>query len=107
MTIPFQLLEVLVDPNVVLLLLLIGILGLALEAFAPGTIIPGAIGAVVARPRPDRPAGLRRRERGERDLAALVIGVGATFGLATVLAGRELRARRGPVPTGDRVSESG
>ncbi len=46
MTIPFQILEVLVNPNVAFLLLLIGILGIALEAFAPGTIIPGAIGAV-------------------------------------------------------------
>ena len=69
MTIPFQLLEVLVDPNVVLLLLLIGILGLALEAFAPGTIIPRRRRRGRARARPDRPAGLRRRERGERDLA--------------------------------------
>jgi membrane-bound serine protease (ClpP class) len=46
MTLPFQLLDVLVNPNVAFLLLLIGLLGLALEAFAPGTLIPGAIGAV-------------------------------------------------------------
>lgn len=46
MTIPFQVMSVLVNPNVAYLLLLIGLLGLLLEAFAPGTIIPGAIGAV-------------------------------------------------------------
>ena len=103
MTIPFQLLEVLVDPNVVLLLLLIGILGLALEAFAPGTIIPGAVGAVAL---VLGLIGLLVFDAGSEASAispALVIGVGATFALATVLAGRELRARRGPVPTRDRV----
>ena len=46
MTIPYQVMSVLVDPDVAYLLLLIGLLGLLLEAFAPGTIIPGAIGAV-------------------------------------------------------------
>ena len=46
MSIPFQVMTVLVDPDVAYLLLLIGLLGLLLEAFAPGTIIPGAIGAV-------------------------------------------------------------
>ena len=46
MSLPFQLLDILVNPNVAFLLLLIGLLGLALEAFAPGTLIPGAIGAV-------------------------------------------------------------
>lgn len=45
---PFQyeLLQILVDPNVVFLLLLIGFAGIALEFFAPGTIIPGAIGTI-------------------------------------------------------------
>ncbi len=42
----YELLQVLVNPNVAFLLLLIGFAGLALEAFAPGTLIPGAIGAV-------------------------------------------------------------
>jgi membrane-bound serine protease (ClpP class) len=46
MTIPYQLMSVLVNPNVAYFLLLIGLLGLLLEAFAPGTIIPGSIGAV-------------------------------------------------------------
>ncbi|HEX2388287.1 MAG TPA: hypothetical protein VHI96_04185 [Solirubrobacterales bacterium] len=98
-----KLLEVLVDPNVVLLLLLIGILGLALEAFAPGTIIPAAVGAVAL---VLGLIGLLVFDAGSEASAispALVIGVGATFALATVLAGRELRAQRGPVPTRDRV----
>ena len=103
MTIPFQLLEVLVDPNVVLLLLLIGILGLALEAFAPGAIIPGAIGAVslvlglIGLLFFDAGSGASEISPG------LAIGAGATLGLASVLVGRELRARRGPMPTGGRV----
>jgi len=46
MTVPYQVLDILVNPNVAFLLLLIGLLGLSLEIFAPGTIIPGAIGAV-------------------------------------------------------------
>lgn len=46
MTVPYQVLDVLVNPNVAFLLLLIGLLGIALEVFAPGTIIPGAIGVV-------------------------------------------------------------
>jgi membrane-bound serine protease (ClpP class) len=46
MTIPFQVLGVLVNPDVAVLLVFVGLLGLALEAFAPGTIIPGTLGAV-------------------------------------------------------------
>ena len=46
MSIPYQVMSVLVDPDVAYFLLLIGLLGLLLEAFAPGTIIPGSIGAV-------------------------------------------------------------
>lgn len=46
MPLRYELLQILVDPNVAFLLLLIGFAGLALEAFAPGTVIPGAIGAV-------------------------------------------------------------
>ena len=46
MSIPYQVMTVLVDPDVAYFLLLIGLLGLLLEAFAPGTIIPGSIGAV-------------------------------------------------------------
>ncbi|MEZ5155903.1 MAG: NfeD family protein [Solirubrobacterales bacterium] len=46
MTIPFRILEVLVNPNVAYLLLLVGLLGLLLEALAPGTVFPGTIGAV-------------------------------------------------------------
>lgn len=44
MPLQYQLLQILVDPNVAFLLLLIGFAGLALEFFAPGTIIPGTIG---------------------------------------------------------------
>jgi len=44
-TLPYQLAALLSNPNVAFLLLLVGILGLALEAFTPGAVIPGAIGA--------------------------------------------------------------
>jgi membrane-bound serine protease (ClpP class) len=46
MSLPYQVLDVLVDPNVAFVLLLVGLLGLALEAFAPGTVVPGVIGGV-------------------------------------------------------------
>lgn len=42
----YDLLQVLVNPNVAFLLLIVGIVGLALEFFSPGAIIPGAIGSV-------------------------------------------------------------
>ena len=45
---PFQydLLQVLVNPNVAFLLLLVGFVGIALEFFSPGAIVPGAVGAI-------------------------------------------------------------
>jgi membrane-bound serine protease (ClpP class) len=46
MPLQFQLLQILVNPNVSLLLLLAGFAGLAIEVFNPGTIIPGAFGAI-------------------------------------------------------------
>jgi membrane-bound serine protease (ClpP class) len=42
----YQLLEVLVNPNVAYLLVLLGIVGIAIEFFSPGLIIPGAFGAI-------------------------------------------------------------
>jgi membrane-bound serine protease (ClpP class) len=45
---PFQydLLEILVNPNVAYLLLLVGLLGMAIELFSPGLIAPGSLGLV-------------------------------------------------------------
>ena len=46
MPLQFELLQIIVNPNVAFLLLLVGLIGIAIEAFAPGGIIPGAFGAV-------------------------------------------------------------
>ena len=46
MPLSYDVLQILVDPNVVFLLLLIGMVGIALEVFSPGTIIPGAVGGI-------------------------------------------------------------
>ncbi len=45
---PFQyeLLQLLVNPTVAYLLLLVGLVGIAIEIFSPGLIIPGLVGAV-------------------------------------------------------------
>src|SRR5262245_5651839 len=43
MPLQYQLLEILVDPTVSYLLILLGVLGIAIEAFSPGLIAPGTI----------------------------------------------------------------
>lgn len=46
MPLQFDLLQILVNPNVSFLLLLIGVAGIGFEIFNPGTLVPGALGAV-------------------------------------------------------------
>jgi len=46
MPLQFDLLQIIVNPNVSFLLLLIGLAGLGFEIFNPGTIVPGALGGV-------------------------------------------------------------
>jgi membrane-bound serine protease (ClpP class) len=46
MPLRYEALQVLVNPNVAFLLLLVGLVGLAIELFSPGLILPGATGAV-------------------------------------------------------------
>ncbi len=41
-----RVLQVVIDPNLVFLLLLLGIAGLGFEAFNPGAIVPGVVGAI-------------------------------------------------------------
>jgi len=43
---PTRLLSALIDPNIISLLFLAGIVGLAIELFHPGVVIPGAFGAI-------------------------------------------------------------
>jgi membrane-bound serine protease (ClpP class) len=42
----YQLLEILVNPNVAYLLILIGLVGMAIELFSPGLIVPGTVGVI-------------------------------------------------------------
>ena len=42
----YELLQILVNPTIAFLLLLVGLVGIAIEIFSPGLIIPGALGAV-------------------------------------------------------------
>ncbi|MDX6582700.1 MAG: hypothetical protein QOI10_1884 [Solirubrobacterales bacterium] len=46
MSFQYQLLQLLVDPTIAFLLLLVGVVGIAIEIFSPGLIVPGAVGAV-------------------------------------------------------------
>jgi len=46
MSLLYEVLQVLVNPNVAFLLLLVGLVGIALEFFSPGAIVPGAIGSI-------------------------------------------------------------
>jgi membrane-bound serine protease (ClpP class) len=42
----YQLLEILVNPNISYLLILVGLIGLGIEAFSPGLIAPGTLGVI-------------------------------------------------------------
>lgn len=46
MPLQFELLQIIVNPNVSFILLLIGLAGIGFEIFNPGTIVPGAFGAI-------------------------------------------------------------
>ena len=46
MPLQYDLLQLLVNPNIAYLLLLAGVLGLAIELFSPGLILPGSLGLV-------------------------------------------------------------
>jgi membrane-bound serine protease (ClpP class) len=41
-----RVLDTLIDPNIILILMSLGVLGITLELFNPGTIVPGTIGAL-------------------------------------------------------------
>lgn len=47
MPLQYDLLDVIVNPTVAYLLLLVGLIGIAIEIFSPGLIVPGALGVVL------------------------------------------------------------
>lgn len=77
-TLPWYLevLQVLVNPNLVFLLLLLGLIGLGVEAVAPGGIIPGALGLIALLL---GIAGLQSLPFTWVGLALLVVGVALLF----------------------------
>ena len=46
MPLQYQLLEILVNPTVSYLLILLGLVGIGIEFFSPGLIAPGTIGVI-------------------------------------------------------------
>jgi membrane-bound serine protease (ClpP class) len=46
MSFQYQLLQIIVNPNIAYLLLLVGLVGIAIEVFSPGLIVPGTLGVV-------------------------------------------------------------
>jgi membrane-bound serine protease (ClpP class) len=46
MPLRYELMQILVNPNIAYLLLLVGMIGIALEVAAPGTILPGLLGGI-------------------------------------------------------------
>ena len=46
MPLQYELLDVIVNPTIAYLLLLVGLIGIAIELFSPGLVVPGAVGAV-------------------------------------------------------------
>ena len=49
--------DLLVDPNLIALMLSIGLIGIVVELWNPGLIFPGTVGVDLAHPRPLRPPG--------------------------------------------------
>ena len=46
MPLQYDLLDIIVNPTVSYLLILVGLIGIAIEVFSPGLIVPGALGAI-------------------------------------------------------------
>jgi membrane-bound serine protease (ClpP class) len=46
MPLQYELLDIIVNPTVSYLLILVGLIGIAIEVFSPGLIVPGALGAI-------------------------------------------------------------
>jgi len=46
MPLQYQLLQLIVDPTIAFLLITVGLIGLGIEIFSPGLIVPGALGAI-------------------------------------------------------------
>lgn len=71
-----QVLQILTNPNLVFLLLLIGLVGLMIEVVAPGGIVPGAVGLIAVLL---GVAGMSALPFNWIGVALLVVGVGLLF----------------------------
>jgi membrane-bound serine protease (ClpP class) len=77
MPLQYQLLEILVDPTVSYLLILLGLVGIGIEFFSPGLIAPGTVGVI----------SLLLGLYGSAQLPVTVVGVLLlVFGLAMIIA---------------------
>jgi membrane-bound serine protease (ClpP class) len=84
MSLQYEVLDVIVNPTVAYLLLLVGIIGIAIELFSPGLVVPGAVGAVSFLLGAYGSAQLPVTFAG---IALLVLGVGLIVAEAHVTAG--------------------
>ena len=76
MPLQYQLLEILVNPTVSYLLILLGLVGIGIEFFSPGLIAPGTIGVI----------SLLLGLYGTAQLPVTVVGVLLLFGVAMIIA---------------------
>ena len=87
MPLQYQLLEILVNPTVSYLLILLGLVGIGIELFSPGLILPGTIGAI----------SLLLGLYGTAQLPVTVVGrAPASLGVAMIIAEAHLPHPRDP-----------
>jgi membrane-bound serine protease (ClpP class) len=91
MPLQYELLQIIVNPNVAFLLLLVGLAGIAIELLAPGTILPGSLGVI----------SLLLGLYGTAQLPVTVVGI------LLLLAGAGLIIAEAHLPTGGALGAAG